>query len=183
MTNETDVTEVVAAPATAPLPRARADWWGHAALSAANALGTAISGLARLGGAAAAWAWRLAQTVPPGVRGFGLAAVGMLLGVVGAVALHNIAGVVCTVVVIPVCASVLGALAYRWYGGAAASGLRVGWSFHLRAATIGRVRRSQAGAGADVIGYRAPPAGGGGTVSSQDRRGTDIGNRAGQPQL
>ncbi len=118
MTNETDVTEVVAAPATAPLPRARADWWGHAALSAANALGTAISGLARLGGAAAAWAWRLAQTVPPGVRGFGLAAVGMLLGVVGAVALHNIAGVVCTVVVIPVCASVLGALAYRWYGGA-----------------------------------------------------------------
>jgi hypothetical protein len=41
----------------------------------------------------------------------------MLLGVVGAIALRNTLGLICTVVVIPVCASILGALGHRWYSG------------------------------------------------------------------
>ena len=41
----------------------------------------------------------------------------MLLGVVGAITLHSNAGLICTVVVIPVCAAILGALGHRWYSG------------------------------------------------------------------
>ena len=39
----------------------------------------------------------------------------MLLGIVGAIALHNSLGLACIVVVVPVCSIALGALGQRWY--------------------------------------------------------------------
>lgn len=84
---------------------------------AAGAIAAGIAGIARRGAAALRWIWRILETVPPSVRGFGLAAVVMLLGIVGAITDHNTFGLVCIVVVIPVCASILGALAQRWYSG------------------------------------------------------------------
>jgi hypothetical protein len=41
----------------------------------------------------------------------------MLLGIVGAVTANEALALLCTVVVIPVCAMTLGALGHRWYNG------------------------------------------------------------------
>lgn len=100
-----------------PITRVRAEQLADAAVTAARAGGRSIARGARAGAGFLRWIWRGLAAVPPAVRGFGTAAVIMLLGVVGAIALHNTFGLVCTVVVIPVCASVLGALGHRWYRG------------------------------------------------------------------
>lgn len=97
-----------------PAPRARAEV-GRAAAAAVRALGRAVASAARLGAGAARGLWRLLDTVPAAVRGAALVAVVALVGVVGALALHNTVGLLCTVVVIPVASSVLGALLHRWY--------------------------------------------------------------------
>jgi hypothetical protein len=39
----------------------------------------------------------------------------MLLGIAGSIGLDNALGLICTVVVIPVCSIVLGGLGHRWY--------------------------------------------------------------------
>ncbi|RZT25862.1 hypothetical protein EV589_1610 [Mycobacterium sp. BK558] len=103
-----------------PVTREQADAAGRAALRAARRLVGFVLGFARALARAVTGAGRLIAAVPPAVQLFAGAGVLMLSGIVGAIALGNTLGLLCTVVVIPVCAGVLGALAHRWYHGLAA---------------------------------------------------------------
>lgn len=60
---------------------------------------------------------RTIESVPPTVRLLILTGVLMLLGIVGAIASPDALGLMCIVVVIPVCSMILGALGHRWYSG------------------------------------------------------------------
>lgn len=100
-----------------PVTRKQADDAGRAALKAAAAVVGLVARAARAGARAARQAWLVVSAVPATVRLFVVAGVAMLLGVAGALALHNSLGLICTVVVIPVCAAILGALGHRWYSG------------------------------------------------------------------
>ncbi|WP_236147581.1 hypothetical protein [Mycolicibacterium sp. CH28] len=104
-----------------PVTRKHADQLGRAALTIVTALGKAIAAVARFGAGAIRRLWRMAEAVPAALQLFAVAGVLMLLGVVGAIALHSTLGLVCTVVVIPVSAGILGALGHRWYSGIAAA--------------------------------------------------------------
>ncbi|WP_235677746.1 hypothetical protein [Mycolicibacterium sarraceniae] len=90
---------------------------GRTALRAVTAIARFIAGIARSGARAVRQFWRLIAAVPPAVQLFSSAGTLMLLGVVGAITFHTTLGLVCTVVVVPVCAAVLGALGHRWYTG------------------------------------------------------------------
>ncbi|WP_099244369.1 hypothetical protein [Mycobacterium sp. shizuoka-1] len=100
-----------------PVTRQQADAIGRAALKAVKAIAAAVAGVARSGARAIRQVWRVVEAVPAAVRVFVAAAVLLLLGVVGAIALHTTLGLICTVVVTPLCAGVLGALGHRWYSG------------------------------------------------------------------
>jgi len=105
-------------PGTARKPlvtRAQAEQLVRSAATALGAVGKAVTGVARFGAGAVRGGWLTFRAVPPAVRRFALAAILMLLGIVGAIVTRNLLGLVCIVVVIPVCASVLGALAHRWF--------------------------------------------------------------------
>lgn len=104
-----------------PVTRTQADQLGRAAIGAVATIGRSIAGVARAGGRVIRRIWHAAQAVPPALQLFFGSAVLMLLGVVGAIALHSTLGLVCTVVVIPGCAAILGALGYRWYSGLGAA--------------------------------------------------------------
>lgn len=93
--------------------RKKADEAGRIALKA----GTAVGEAARYGARAAGQLSRGIEAVPPTVRLLALAGVTMLLGIVGALAMQKPLGVLCIVVVVPVCSFVLGSLAHRWYSG------------------------------------------------------------------
>lgn len=102
----------------APTPtRTPADEVGRIALNAGTAVVGFIAGAAR---AVAHTAKQLSQTiaaVPPTVRRLAVAGALVLLGIVGAIALPKTLGLVCIVVVVPVCSITLGALGHRWYTG------------------------------------------------------------------
>ena len=100
-----------------PVTRKQADEMGRAALTATAAIAKFVAGIARSGARGIAQVWRVIGAVPAAVRLFVAAGVLMLLGVVGAIVLHDSLGLICTVVVIPVCAAILGALGHRWYSG------------------------------------------------------------------
>lgn len=68
--------------------------------------------------------WRGFESVPAAGKLFGAAVLSMLAGIVGAVALDNSLGLMCTVVVVPLCAGILGALGHRWYSGFGADSAR-----------------------------------------------------------
>lgn len=104
-----------------PVTRKQVDQLGRTVVKALTAIGRAVAVVARFGAGVVRRIWRVVEAVPPAVQGSGVAAVGMLLGVIGAIALHNTLGLICTVVIIPVCASILGALGHRWYSGLGAS--------------------------------------------------------------
>jgi hypothetical protein len=70
----------------------------------------------KAGAGAARQLARAVEGVPPRLRTITSVAVVMLLGIVGAIALPRAVAVACIVVVVPVCAFGLGALAHRWYG-------------------------------------------------------------------
>ncbi|BBX68650.1 hypothetical protein MPSYJ_21110 [Mycolicibacterium psychrotolerans] len=106
-----------------PITREKADAAGRAALHAVRGLAGFVVSFARTLARAVAGAGRLIAAVPPAVQLFSGAGVLMLLGIVGAITLGNTAGLLCTVVVIPVCAGVLGALGHRWYSGLAAEAI------------------------------------------------------------
>ena len=111
-------------PGTARKPlvtRAQAEQLVRSVATALGAVGKAVTGVARFGAGAVRGGWLTFRAVPPAVRGLALAATLMLLGIVGAIAMRNLLGLVCIVVVIPVCASVLGALAHRWLVGSGAT--------------------------------------------------------------
>ncbi|MCV7016528.1 Uncharacterised protein [Mycolicibacterium aichiense] len=100
-----------------PITRKQADDVGRVALKAVIGIGRFIAAFARNSALAVTKMWRVIEGVPAAVQLFGAAGIGMLLGIVGAITLHSTAGLVCTVVVIPVCAAILGALGHRWYRG------------------------------------------------------------------
>lgn len=70
----------------------------------------------RAGAGAARQLARAVEGVPPKLRLVTFVAVVLLLGIVGAIASPRAVAVACIVVVVPVCAFSLGALAHRWYG-------------------------------------------------------------------
>ncbi|MBB3605534.1 hypothetical protein FHT40_005221 [Mycolicibacterium sp. BK556] len=100
-----------------PVTRKQADEMGRAAVKAITAIARFAAGIARAGARALRQIWRVIQAVPATVQLFCCAGIGMLLGLVGAITLHGNLGLICTVVVIPVCAAILGALGHRWYSG------------------------------------------------------------------
>ncbi len=100
-----------------PITRKQADDLGRTAVKAVTGIARFIAAVARTAALAASKLWRAIEAVPAAVQLFGAAGIGMLVGIVGAITLHSTAGLVCTVVVIPVCAATLGALGHRWYRG------------------------------------------------------------------
>jgi hypothetical protein len=101
----------------APLTRKQVDEMGRIALSAAMGIAHFIASVARYGARMVRQLWRAIEAVPPMLQLFVVAGIAMLLGVVGSIALHNSLGLICTVVVVPVCSITLGALGHRWYNG------------------------------------------------------------------
>ncbi|MFW0152313.1 hypothetical protein ACNUDN_21210 [Mycobacterium sp. smrl_JER01] len=102
---------------TSPVTRKHVDDLGRTAVKVAASVGAFVARSARYGAGVVRRMWRQAQAVPPAVRLFSGAGLLMLLGIAGAIALDNSLGLLCTVVVVPVCSAVLGALGYRWYSG------------------------------------------------------------------
>lgn len=100
-----------------PITRKQADDAGRAAIRAVTSVARFLAGIARGFATAVTQMWRMVQAVPPAVQLFVAAGTLMLLGVVGAITFHATFGLVCIVVVVPVCAATLGALAHRWYSG------------------------------------------------------------------
>lgn len=98
-----------------PVTRQQADEMGRAARNAVTGIAGFIAGIARSFAGAVQRLWRAIDKVPPSVKLLAVAGVLMLLGVVGAISLDNTLGLLCTVLVIPVCAAILGALGHRWY--------------------------------------------------------------------
>ncbi|MGH3640765.1 MAG: hypothetical protein ACRDUX_17240 [Mycobacterium sp.] len=101
----------------APLTRKQADDMGRIALKAVAGISHFIASVARYGAGIVGRLWRSIEAVPPTLQLFFVAGIVMLLGVVGSIALHNSLGLICTVVVVPVCSITLGALGHRWYSG------------------------------------------------------------------
>lgn len=106
----------------APVSREQADRVGRVARRAGTRAAALIVAGARSGGRASRSLSRSIAAMPAALRHLILAGLLTLCGIVGALTLHNTAGLVCIVVVVPVCAMVLGALGQRWYSG---SGLSV----------------------------------------------------------
>lgn len=100
-----------------PVTRKRADEAGRIALEVVGAIARSVAGAARYGARIVRTLWRRLEVVPSAVKLFSGAVLVMLLGIVGAVAFDNALGVMCTVVVVPVCAGILGAFGHRWYSG------------------------------------------------------------------
>jgi hypothetical protein len=101
----------------APVSRTQADKLGRTALDAMANIARFIGGVARYGARVITQLWRAIEAVPPALKLFAVAGLLMLLGIVGAITLDNGLGLICTVVVIPVCSMTLGALGHRWYNG------------------------------------------------------------------
>lgn len=102
-----------------PVTRAQADAVGRFAVTALRRIAAFIAAAARHGARAVKHAWHAISAVPPALQLFFAAGILMLLGVVGAITLHTTLGLICIVVVVPVCAGILGALGHRWYSGLA----------------------------------------------------------------
>ena len=75
-----------------PVTRKQADQMGRAALKALASIARFVASVARSGAHAIRQAWRVVDAVPAAVRLFVVAGVLMLLGVVGAIVLHNSLG-------------------------------------------------------------------------------------------
>lgn len=91
------------------------DELGRIALRAGTAVVGFITEIARYFARAGGHASRAIEAVPPAARVLTVTGLLMLLGIVGAVALQNTLGLLCIVVVVPVCSIALGALGHRWY--------------------------------------------------------------------
>ncbi|WP_246585058.1 hypothetical protein [[Mycobacterium] fortunisiensis] len=97
--------------------RTQADAVGRIAADAGAAIVRFLAGVARSGARTATHLSRAVAAVPPPVRWLAVAGLLILLGIVGAVVLPDTLGLVCIIVVIPVCSITLGALGHRWYAG------------------------------------------------------------------
>lgn len=101
----------------APLTRKQADEIGRIARKAAISITHSVASAGRYGARIVRQLWCAIEAVPPTLQLFSVAGIVMLLGLVGSIALHNSLGLICTIVVIPVCSITLGALGHRWYSG------------------------------------------------------------------
>ncbi len=99
----------------APVTRKQADEVRRIALDAGTAAVGVIASITRGLARALRQLSRTIQAVPPTVRLLTVLGVLILLGVVGAIALHNTLGLLCVIVVVPVCSIAVGALGHRWY--------------------------------------------------------------------
>ena len=95
--------------------RAQADQLGRLARTAGARAAAFIAASARVCGRASRHLAESVAAVPLAMRRLITAGLFMLCGIVGALTLHNTAGLACVVLVIPVSAMTLGALAQRWY--------------------------------------------------------------------
>lgn len=104
----------------APVSREQVDHVGRvagkAAITALTAIAKAVASLARFGARLVGQIWRALAAVPPALQLLSVAAVLMLLGIVGSIALSGTPALLCTIVVVPVCSIALGALGHRWLG-------------------------------------------------------------------
>lgn len=100
-----------------PVTRKHIDDLGRAALTIAGSLARFAANTARSGAHTTRRMWRALAAVPPAARLLFVAGPLMLFGIAGALALDNTLALLCTVVVVPVCAGILGALGYRWFIG------------------------------------------------------------------
>jgi hypothetical protein len=104
-------------PPKAPITRKQADEMGRTALKAVAGVFHFVVSVARYGARVVSQLWRAIEAAPPALRLFFVAGTVMLLGLVGSITLQGSLGLICTIVVVPVCAITLGALGYRWYIG------------------------------------------------------------------
>ncbi len=104
-----------------PVTRRHLDDAGRIAFRAVSALARFVADLARYGARAIRAAWSMVEVVPASLKLFVTASLLMLVGILGAITLRDSWGLACIVVVIPVCASILGALGHRWYIGQGAA--------------------------------------------------------------
>lgn len=104
--------------------REHADEMGRIAREAITMIARFVAGVARYGARAIRQVCRMVEAVPPALQLFFVATVLMLLGVVGAIALRDSLGLICTVVVVPMCSITLGVLGHRWYSGPGAEATR-----------------------------------------------------------
>ena len=100
-----------------PVTRQHVDDVGRGVVKISRSLSSLVGRAARSGARIVAQMWRALAAVPPAARLLFLASALLLLGFVGALVLDGTPGLLCIIVVIPVCAAVLGALGYRWYSG------------------------------------------------------------------
>lgn len=107
-----------------PVTREHADEMGRAAVKAATGIARSVADVARHGARAVTQVWRVLEAVPPALKIFVVAGLLMLFGVVGAIAIDNSLGLICAVVVVPVCSATLGVLGHRWYSGLGAESTR-----------------------------------------------------------
>lgn len=103
--------------AKSPVTRKHLDEVGRVAGRTITSIAGFVAVIARFSARAVTQVWRAVEAVPPALRLFVGAGLLMLFGVVGAITLHNSVGLICIVVVVPVCSCTLGVLGYRWYSG------------------------------------------------------------------
>ena len=97
--------------------REQADEVGRTVVNAGVGIARLVRSLAGSCVRALRHVWRAIEAVPPAVRSLFAATLFMLLGVAGSIALHNGVGLICAIVVVPVCSVTLGVLGHRWYSG------------------------------------------------------------------
>lgn len=100
-----------------PVARKHADEVGRGVVKVGAGLARFLRGLAGACTRGLAQVCRAVEAVPPAVRLLFAAGILALMGVVGSIALHNSLGLICAIVVVPVCSITIGVLGHRWYGG------------------------------------------------------------------
>jgi hypothetical protein len=98
-----------------PVTRKHVDDAARCAVRVLAGVARAVAGAARYGARAAGQAWRAIDDVPPALRLLFACGLVMLLGIVGSIAVSGTFGLMCAIVVVPVCSIAVGALGHRWY--------------------------------------------------------------------
>ena len=99
-----------------PVTRHHVDSAGRLARGVGTALFTATRAIAAYCADLVRMTGRAVGSVPAALRAMAVLTILMLLGIVGSIAWQGTAGLLCSVVVIPLCAIALGALGHRRYG-------------------------------------------------------------------
>lgn len=100
-----------------PVSRKHIDDLGRVALKVLAGVAAAVAGFVRYGARVAKHTGRAIEKVPPALRVLFVLGVVVLLGVVGSIAFSGALGLICAIVVVPVCSITVGALGHRWYSG------------------------------------------------------------------